>query len=74
MSSGAGLIPQTPEGWSSTNCLKVKFDATNNEAEYEALIVRLRIAEQMGAKKPSSECGFTPSGQSSEQNICCKGS
>ncbi|GJU96908.1 reverse transcriptase domain-containing protein [Tanacetum coccineum] len=26
------------------------FDATNNEAEYEALIVGLRIAEQMGVK------------------------
>nr|GEZ25905.1 reverse transcriptase domain-containing protein [Tanacetum cinerariifolium] len=27
-----------------------KFDATNNEAEYEALIVELRIAKQMGVK------------------------
>ncbi|GKB28579.1 reverse transcriptase domain-containing protein [Tanacetum coccineum] len=27
-----------------------KFDATNNEAEYEALIARLKIAEQMGVK------------------------
>nr|GEX51722.1 reverse transcriptase domain-containing protein [Tanacetum cinerariifolium] len=27
-----------------------RFDATNNEAEYEALIARLRTAEQMGVK------------------------
>ncbi|GJX89219.1 reverse transcriptase domain-containing protein [Tanacetum coccineum] len=27
-----------------------KFDASNNEAEYEALIAGLRIAEQMGIK------------------------
>nr|GEW76774.1 transposon Ty3-I Gag-Pol polyprotein [Tanacetum cinerariifolium] len=32
-------------------CSKVQFDATNNEAEYEALIVRLRIVKQMGVKK-----------------------
>ncbi|GKD01374.1 reverse transcriptase domain-containing protein, partial [Tanacetum coccineum] len=29
-----------------------QFDATNNEAEYEALIAGLRIAEQMGVKEP----------------------
>ncbi|GJV40106.1 reverse transcriptase domain-containing protein [Tanacetum coccineum] len=29
---------------------RFKFDATNNEAEYEALIAGLRIAEQMGVK------------------------
>ncbi|GKB06657.1 reverse transcriptase domain-containing protein, partial [Tanacetum coccineum] len=28
----------------------ILFDVTNNEAEYEALIARLRIAEQMGVK------------------------
>ncbi|GKA89477.1 reverse transcriptase domain-containing protein [Tanacetum coccineum] len=30
--------------------LRFRFDATNNEAEYEALIDGLRIAEQMGVK------------------------
>nr|GEW86888.1 reverse transcriptase domain-containing protein [Tanacetum cinerariifolium] len=33
----------------ASKCLK-RFDATNNEAEYEALIAGLRIAEQMGVK------------------------
>ncbi|GJR61006.1 reverse transcriptase domain-containing protein [Tanacetum coccineum] len=30
--------------------LRFRFDATNNEAEYEALIAGLKIAEQMGVK------------------------
>ncbi|GJY57702.1 reverse transcriptase domain-containing protein [Tanacetum coccineum] len=34
---------QLPEPW-------ILFEATNNEAEYEALIAGLRIAEQMGVK------------------------
>ncbi|GKD21314.1 reverse transcriptase domain-containing protein [Tanacetum coccineum] len=33
-----------------TYALRFRFDATNNEEEYEALIGRLRIAEQMGVK------------------------
>ncbi|GJU74730.1 reverse transcriptase domain-containing protein [Tanacetum coccineum] len=33
-----------------TYALRLRFDATNNEAEYEALIAGLRIAEQMGVK------------------------
>ncbi|GJZ22906.1 reverse transcriptase domain-containing protein [Tanacetum coccineum] len=33
-----------------TYALRFRFDATNNEAEYEALIAGLRIAEQMGVK------------------------
>ncbi|GJX49514.1 reverse transcriptase domain-containing protein [Tanacetum coccineum] len=48
--SGAGLILTNPEGMEFTYALRFRFDATNNEAEYEALIVGLRIAEQMGVK------------------------
>ncbi|GKC99761.1 reverse transcriptase domain-containing protein [Tanacetum coccineum] len=33
-----------------TYALRFEFEATNNEAEYEALIAGLRIAEQMGIK------------------------
>ncbi|GJY74048.1 reverse transcriptase domain-containing protein [Tanacetum coccineum] len=39
-----------PEGMEFTYALRFRFDATNNEAEYEALIAGLRIAEQMGVK------------------------
>ncbi|GJR72440.1 reverse transcriptase domain-containing protein [Tanacetum coccineum] len=33
-----------------TYALRFRFDATNNEAEYEALIAGLKIAEQMGVQ------------------------
>ncbi|GJV48072.1 reverse transcriptase domain-containing protein [Tanacetum coccineum] len=48
--SGAGLILTNPEGAEFTYALRFRFDATNNEAEYEALIAGLRIAKQMGVK------------------------
>ncbi|GJV99658.1 reverse transcriptase domain-containing protein [Tanacetum coccineum] len=48
--SGAGMILTNSEGEEFTYALRFRFDATNNEAEYEALIAGLRIAEQMGVK------------------------
>ncbi|GJY01796.1 reverse transcriptase domain-containing protein [Tanacetum coccineum] len=39
-----------PKGMEFTYALRFRFNATNNEAEYEALIAGLRIAEQMGIK------------------------
>ncbi|GJV30387.1 reverse transcriptase domain-containing protein [Tanacetum coccineum] len=48
--SRAGLILTNPEGMEFTYALRFRFDATNNEAEYEALISELRIAEQMDVK------------------------
>ncbi|GKD10603.1 reverse transcriptase domain-containing protein, partial [Tanacetum coccineum] len=47
---GAGLILTSPEGEEFTYALRFEFDASNNEAEYEALVVGLRITEQMGVK------------------------
>ncbi|GJU47289.1 reverse transcriptase domain-containing protein [Tanacetum coccineum] len=47
---GEGLILTNPEGMEFTYALRFRFDSTNNEAEYEALIAGLRIAEQMGVK------------------------
>nr|GEX23935.1 reverse transcriptase domain-containing protein [Tanacetum cinerariifolium] len=44
----AGLILTILEGTEFTYALRFKFTASNNEAEYEALIVGLRIAAQMG--------------------------
>ncbi|GJX66934.1 reverse transcriptase domain-containing protein [Tanacetum coccineum] len=48
--SGAGLILTNPEGVEFTYAMRFRFEATNNEAEYKALIAGLRIAEQMGVK------------------------
>nr|GEX43440.1 reverse transcriptase domain-containing protein [Tanacetum cinerariifolium] len=46
--SGAGLIIMNPEWMEFTYALRFRFNATNNEAEYEALIAGLQIASQMG--------------------------
>ncbi|GKE22953.1 reverse transcriptase domain-containing protein [Tanacetum coccineum] len=43
--SGTGLILTSPEGEEFTYALRFEFDASNNEAEYEALVAGLRIAE-----------------------------
>ncbi|GJU33499.1 reverse transcriptase domain-containing protein [Tanacetum coccineum] len=48
--SGAGLILTNPKGMEFTYALRFRFDATNNEAEYEALIVGLKIAEKIGVE------------------------
>nr|GEU88007.1 reverse transcriptase domain-containing protein [Tanacetum cinerariifolium] len=48
--SEAGLILTNMEGAEFTYALRFRFDATNNEAKYEALIVGLRITEQIGVK------------------------
>ncbi|GJW97871.1 reverse transcriptase domain-containing protein [Tanacetum coccineum] len=46
----AGVIITDPEGVEFTYALRFQFETTNNEAEYEALIAGLRIAEIMGVK------------------------
>ncbi|GJT35327.1 reverse transcriptase domain-containing protein [Tanacetum coccineum] len=48
--SGAGLILTNPEGAEFTYALRFQFTASNNEAEYEALIAGLWIATQMGVR------------------------
>ncbi|GJT69832.1 reverse transcriptase domain-containing protein [Tanacetum coccineum] len=45
--SGAGLVLIGPSGIEYTYALRLTFPSTNNEAEYEALLVGLRIARQM---------------------------
>ncbi|GKA77232.1 reverse transcriptase domain-containing protein [Tanacetum coccineum] len=48
--SGAGPHPTTQEEKEFTYALRFEFTATNNEAEYEALIAGLRIAARMGVR------------------------
>ncbi|GJX36001.1 reverse transcriptase domain-containing protein [Tanacetum coccineum] len=47
---GAGVILTDSEGMEFTYALRFQFETTNNEAEYEALIAGLRMAEKMGVK------------------------
>ena len=48
--SGAGVVIQTPAGDLFKYALEFKFQATNNQAEYEALVTGLKLARAMGAK------------------------
>nr|GEW81050.1 reverse transcriptase domain-containing protein [Tanacetum cinerariifolium] len=45
--SGAGLVLIEPNGIEYTYAFRLTFPSTNNEAEYKALLARLRIARQM---------------------------
>ena len=45
--SGAGLILVSPEGHRMHCALRFGFNASNNEAEYEALIAGLNLAKEI---------------------------
>ena len=47
---GAGVVIAFPEGEILKYGVQLKFPVTNNEAEYEAILTRLRIARALGAK------------------------
>ncbi|XP_059664260.1 uncharacterized protein LOC132310035 [Cornus florida] len=49
--SGAGLVLVSPEGESVQYALRFGFKATNNKAEYEALIVGLKVANALGVEQ-----------------------
>ena len=49
--SGAGLVLTGPHGVKILYALKFGFEASNNEAEYEALIAGIRLAKDIGAEK-----------------------
>ncbi|GAV58100.1 RVT_3 domain-containing protein [Cephalotus follicularis] len=49
--SGAGLVLISPDGWTLEYALRFKFKATNNEAEWEALIAGLTIAKHLEVQR-----------------------
>ncbi|GJV32013.1 reverse transcriptase domain-containing protein [Tanacetum coccineum] len=49
--SGAGLVMIGPSGVEHIYALRLTFDNTNNEAEYEALLAGLRIAKRMNIQR-----------------------
>ncbi|XP_071715150.1 uncharacterized protein [Rutidosis leptorrhynchoides] len=49
--AGAGLVLANPSGEEHTYALRFNFDVSNNEAEYEALLVGLNIARKMNIAK-----------------------
>lgn len=46
--AGAGFILISPDGHELTYARSFEFKASNNEAEYEALIAGLKLALKMG--------------------------
>ncbi|XP_017239647.2 uncharacterized protein LOC108212431 [Daucus carota subsp. sativus] len=46
--SGAGLILKSPSGFTIRTAISFKFTATNNQAEYEALLAGLKLAKTLG--------------------------
>ncbi|XP_068477156.1 uncharacterized protein [Phaseolus vulgaris] len=48
--SGAGVVLEGPNGFLIKQALRFVFKASNNQAEYEALIVGMLLAKEMGAR------------------------
>nr|KYP52801.1 Retrovirus-related Pol polyprotein from transposon opus [Cajanus cajan] len=48
---GAGIILEGPNHVTLEQSLKFSFKVTNNQAEYEALLARLRLAHDLGARR-----------------------
>ncbi|XP_073153270.1 uncharacterized protein [Henckelia pumila] len=49
--SGAGIVVESPKGDKFQYAIKFLFPATNNEAEYESFIMRIKLALSVGAKR-----------------------
>ena len=49
--SGMGVILESPTGEKISYALRLEFPALNNEAEYEALLARLRLAKEIRAEQ-----------------------
>ena len=50
-SIGAGVVITSPEGTKIALSFHFDFECTNNQAEYEALIIGVQILQDLGAKK-----------------------
>ena len=48
--SGVGLVLVSPEKITIEKSLRLNFSATNNEAEYEALLKGMEMVQKMGGK------------------------
>ena len=48
--SSTGIILESPTGEKISHALRLEFSASNNRAEYEALVAGLRLAKEMRAE------------------------
>ena len=50
--AGAGLVFVSPLGVQMKYTIRLNFQASNNMAEYEAIVNGLRIASELGIRRP----------------------
>ena len=50
LGAGARIVVITPEGIKLEHSFRLGFKASNNEAEYEALLTRLTVVSDLSAK------------------------
>ncbi|KAL0420689.1 UNVERIFIED_CONTAM: hypothetical protein Slati_3091800 [Sesamum latifolium] len=48
--SGAGIVVTSPQGEDLEFAIKFDFKASNNETEYEVLVIGMRLAHEVGAR------------------------
>ena len=51
LGAGAGIVIITPEGIKLEHSFRLGFKASNNEAEYKALLAKLRVVSDLVAKE-----------------------
>ena len=56
--SRVGLVLISPENITIEKSLRLRFSATNNEAEYEALLQGMAMVQKMGGESNKSVLGF----------------
>ena len=52
LGKGVGVVIASPKGQTFNFASRLEFEATNYVAEYEALLLGLEIAKDMGIKMP----------------------
>ena len=50
-SAGAGIVIISPKGIKTTLSFNLTFKCTNNQAEYEVLVIGLEISMELGAQE-----------------------
>jgi ribonuclease HI len=51
MGAGAGVVFISPSQETISLSYKLEFEVTNNVAEYEALVLGIRVAQEMGIRE-----------------------
>ena len=50
------MVPRTQEGSTIAQAVKIAFTISNNEVEYEAVLLRLRVAKKLSITTLELQC------------------